>query len=82
MKITILLKAVYRFNAIPVKIPMRLHRTRTNNYKICVETQKTRIAKTILRRTELKVTCSLSPGYYKAILIKTKWYWHRTDTDQ
>ena len=61
---------------------MRLHRTRTNNYEICVEIQKTRIAKTILRRTELKVTCSLSPGYYKAILIKTKWYWHRTDTDQ
>ena len=47
-----------------------------------METQKTWIVKTILRRKELKVTCSLSPGYYKAILIKTIWYWHKTDTDQ
>ena len=30
----------------PIKIPMKFfHRTRTNNFKICMETQKTQTAK-------------------------------------
>ena len=59
-------KAIYWFNAIPIKIPMAFfHRIRTNNFKIYVETHthtKTQIAKTILRNrfrdieNKLKVT--------------------------
>ena len=42
-------QAIYRFNAIPIKLPMVFFRTRTNNFTICMEIQKkTRIAKTIL----------------------------------
>ena len=33
-------KATHRLNAIPIKVPMAFsHRTRTNNSKMCTETQ-------------------------------------------
>ena len=42
VKMTIVPKAIYRFNAIPIKLPMAFFiELEQKNLKICMETQKT-----------------------------------------
>ena len=40
VKMNILPKVMYRVNAIPINLPMVFFRARTNNFTICMETQK------------------------------------------
>ena len=55
------------------------HRNRTNNFKICMEIQKTSNSQTILRKKTGTGGINLPDFrlFYKATVIKTVWYWHK-----
>ena len=51
VKIAIIPKAIYRFNPIPTKLPIAFFKELQQNiFKICMETQRCQIVKTIFRK--------------------------------
>ena len=80
VKMTTLPKAIYRFNAIPVKLPMVFFtELEQKNFTICMETQKMLNTKAILRKKNGAGQIKLCDFrlYYKATAIRTVWYWHQ-----
>jgi hypothetical protein len=79
--VTILIKTFYRFDAIPIRIPLVhifFNRSRKTHPKIYIRSlNQLEIAILKMKQKTERPTLPNFKTYYKATVIKTVWYWYK-----